>query len=70
MRLRSRELLRECIAVQGISERSVAARAGLAHSTVNHLVSGRRDTCSAQTARALEGALGCSPGLLFAPRPT
>jgi plasmid maintenance system antidote protein VapI len=66
MRLRSRQLFKECIALQGLSERALAVRAGVAHATVNHLASGRRDTCTPETARALEDALGCPPGLLFA----
>ena len=65
MRLRSRTVLADYIVLLGVSERALARRAGLSHSTVNHLVLGRRDTCSEATARAIEQALRCPPGLLF-----
>ena len=67
MQLRSRRALGDYIDLLGISERQLARNAGLSHSTVNHLVTGRRDSCSLQTAVAIERALGCPPGLLFAP---
>ncbi|HSY15539.1 MAG TPA: helix-turn-helix transcriptional regulator [Jatrophihabitantaceae bacterium] len=63
--LRSRQVLADYILLLGHSEREFARRAGLSHSTVNHLLSGRRGTCSLATARAIEGALGCAPGILF-----
>lgn len=66
MRLRSRNMLSEYIKLLGESERQFAARAGLGHATVNHLLTGRRDQCSSATAEAIEKALGCPPGLLFA----
>ena len=52
-----------------MSERELARVAGLSHSTVNHLVTGRRTGCSLATARAIENALGCGEGSLFGPRP-
>jgi len=67
MRLRSRRALGDYIDLLGISERQLARNAGLSHSTVNHLVTGRRNTCSLPTAVAIERALDCPPGLLFAP---
>ena len=66
MRLRDREVFAGYIALLGVSERAFAEAAGLSHSTVNHLVSGRRSTCSAATAHAIERALRCPPGLMFA----
>ncbi|HTZ42735.1 MAG TPA: helix-turn-helix transcriptional regulator [Jatrophihabitans sp.] len=66
MRLRSRRALGDYIDLLGISERQLARNAGLSHSTVNHLVTGRRNTCSLSTAIAIERALDCPPGLLFA----
>jgi transcriptional regulator with XRE-family HTH domain len=68
MQLRSRRMLREYISLLGLSARAFAARAGLSHSTINHLLTGRRSTCSERTATAIEQALNCPPGLLFAPR--
>jgi DNA-binding Xre family transcriptional regulator len=67
MLLRSRRALGDYIDLLGVSEREVARSAGLSHSTVNHLVTGRRDSCSLRTAVAIERALHCPPGLLFAP---
>ncbi|MDQ1732854.1 MAG: hypothetical protein QOK10_3013 [Pseudonocardiales bacterium] len=67
MRLRDRVMFANYLTLLNLSERSFAARAGLSHSTVNHLVSGRRETCSEPTAIAIEAALGCPPGLLFKP---
>jgi DNA-binding Xre family transcriptional regulator len=67
MQLRSRQALVDCIDARDVSERQVARDAGLGHSTVNHLVTGRRRTCSLRTALAIERALDCAPGALFAP---
>lgn len=67
MQLRSRQALADYIDLLGLSERHVARSAGLSHSTVNHLVTGRRVSCSLRTAMAIERVLDCPPGLLFAP---
>jgi len=66
MRLRNRNLLVDRIEYAEISEREVARRAGLSHSTVNHLLTGRRHTCSLSTALAIERVLDSAPGTLFA----
>lgn len=67
MRLRSRRTLWDCINALNRSERDLARTAGIGHSTLNHLASGRRDTCSLATAQAIERVLGCAPGTLFIP---
>lgn len=67
MQLRSRDALIICLEATGMSERQLARAAGLSHSTVNHLVTGRRTGCSQATARAIEAALGCQQGALFFP---
>ena len=67
MQLRSRRALADYIDIAGVSERQLARSAGLSHSTVNHLVTGRGTSCSLRTAVAIERALDCPPGLLFAP---
>lgn len=67
MQLRSRRALADYIDLLGISERQLARTANLSHSTVNHLVTGRRVSCSLATAVAIERALECPPGLLFSP---
>jgi DNA-binding Xre family transcriptional regulator len=67
MQLRSRRALADYIDLLGVSERQLARSAGLSHSTVNHLVTGRRSSCSLHTAVAIERALDCPPGLLFSP---
>jgi transcriptional regulator with XRE-family HTH domain len=65
VQLRSRGMLREYLELLGLSGRQLATRTGLSHSTVNHLLTGRRTSCSEHTARAIERALGCPSGLLF-----
>jgi transcriptional regulator with XRE-family HTH domain len=65
VRLRSREILVECLELAGLTERELARRAGLSHSTVNHLCTGRRDSCSWQSACAIERALNLEAGKLF-----
>jgi transcriptional regulator with XRE-family HTH domain len=67
MQLRDRATLRAYLHLMDMSERGLADRAGLAHATVNHLLSGRRDRCSARTATAIEQALSAPPGLFFHP---
>jgi plasmid maintenance system antidote protein VapI len=65
MRIRSAEVLREYVCLLGISERALARSAGISHSTLNHLLTGRRTTCSPATAAAIERALGCASGVFF-----
>jgi plasmid maintenance system antidote protein VapI len=67
MLLRSRETLIECLELSGLSERELARAAPLGHATVNHLVTGRRASCSLTTAIAIERVFDVSPGTLFAP---
>jgi len=67
MQLRSRQALIQCLEISGVSERELARRAGLGHATVNHLLTGRRTSCSLATARAIERALEVSEGALFRP---
>lgn len=66
MLVRSRETLIECLEVAGLSERELARTAPLGHATVNHLVTGRRGSCSLTTAIAIERAFDVQPGTLFA----
>lgn len=67
MQLRSREALVECLEVAGLSERELARAAGLGHATVNHLLTGRRGSCSFGTARAIERVFMIEAGGLFVP---
>ena len=67
MRVRDPGALRAYLRLLGLSERALALRAGVGHATVNHLMSGRRTTCSARTAVAIEAVLACPPGLFFEP---
>jgi DNA-binding Xre family transcriptional regulator len=67
MRIRDREALRAYVRLLATSERALAHRAGVAHATLNHLLSGRRDSCTAATAQAIEQALQCRPGVFFEP---
>ncbi|MEO6701533.1 MAG: helix-turn-helix transcriptional regulator [Jatrophihabitantaceae bacterium] len=65
MRLRNRLVLAAFIDSARMSEREVARRAGLSHSTVNHLTTGRRTTCSLRIAVAIAQAVHCPIGTLF-----
>ena len=67
VRLRSHRLLKEYVKHMGLSGRELAKRAGLGHAIVGHLLKGTRATCNPATAKAIEEALGCPPGLLFEP---
>jgi transcriptional regulator with XRE-family HTH domain len=67
MRVRDPGALRAYLRLLGLSERALAARAGVGHATVNHLLSGRRENCSPATARAIEAALSCPSGIFFEP---
>jgi hypothetical protein len=67
MRVRDRETLRGYVRLLRLSERTLAAQAGVGHATVNHLLSGRRETCSVETARAIETVLACQEGVFFEP---
>jgi transcriptional regulator with XRE-family HTH domain len=57
--------LRAYVRLLGMSERSLATKAGIGHATLSHLLSGRRSTCSPRTASAIEAALACPAGLFF-----
>jgi transcriptional regulator with XRE-family HTH domain len=65
--VRDSAALRAYLRLLGLSERALAARAGVGHATVNHLLSGRRTSCSPRTAAAIESALACPSGVFFAP---
>lgn len=65
VRIRDPDALRAYLRLMGMSERTLAARAGVAHATVNHLLSGRRTTCRHSTAHAIEAVLACPKGLFF-----
>ena len=65
MRLRSRLIFVALIDDAEVSERELARRAGLSHATVNHLMTGRRSSCTLETAIAITRALGCPVAALF-----
>jgi hypothetical protein len=67
MTLRDADALRSYLRLMAMSERRLAVAAGVGHATINHLLSGRRTTCSPQTAEAIESVLACPQGLFFAP---
>lgn len=67
VRLKSRRALNEYAEFHHLSGRALARKAKLGPAIVGHLMSGRRNTCSLKTARALEEALGCPSGFLFEP---
>lgn len=69
LRLKSPEMLRQYMAYKGMRVRDLAKAAGVSRATIGHLHSGaRQGYCSPATARAVEDALQCPPGLLFEAR--
>lgn len=50
---------------RGFTVRSLADRVGCSHSVVGHLRSGKRRTCSPDTAKRIELELNAPPGSLF-----
>lgn len=69
VKLKSHRALDEYMAFHKIDTAyELARRAGLKASTVGHIVSKRRNSCSLATARAIEEALQCPPGFLFEPK--
>ena len=66
VKLKSLRALRDYMDFHQIrSGYELARRAGLKPGVVGHLISGRRNSCSLKTARAIEEALQCPPGFLF-----
>lgn len=65
MRLKSPDMLRQYMEFKRMKVRDLAKAAGISRATVGHLHSGSRSTAKPETARAIEEALGCPPGLLF-----
>lgn len=68
VKLRSRRALHEYMEYHQLDTAyALAKKADILPGTAGHLVSGRRNTCSVRTARAIEEALACPPGFLFVP---
>lgn len=67
MRLTSVDALNAYVDARNLSNRTLAAKAGNPsyRSTISHLRSGARDTCSPKIAGAIERALGAPDGSLF-----
>lgn len=63
--LRDRQALARLVSHCGLSERELARRASLGHSTVNHLLTGRRKSCSVHTAKTIADVLGVEFHQLF-----
>lgn len=65
VRLISSTALAQYMTFRGHSVRSLAIAAKCNRSTVGHLRSGKRKTCSPKAARRIEEALQAPPGSLF-----
>jgi len=63
--LRDRHTFAQVISQHGLSERELARQASLGHSTVNHLLTGRRRSCSVHTAKTISDILGLDLHQLF-----
>lgn len=79
MELISRQALNDYMRFRGETNRSLAsattgfvkkvgAGGPIKHGIVGHLRSGRRTTCSTETAKLIELALNAPPGSLFVPK--
>lgn len=70
MELISRQALNDYMRFRKESNRSLAAgtRGVVGHAIIGHLRTGKRKTCSPQTATAIEKALNAPPGSLFGPK--
>lgn len=68
MKLKSSVVLREYMKFKRMKVRDLAKEAGVSRATIGHLHSGARSTARPETARAIEEALACPPGLLFEAR--
>lgn len=81
MRLKSVDLLRAFVVTkedvdahragkpteQKMSQRHLAERANVHHSFINHLTSGRKNSCEPQTAERIAEALGVPINVIFLP---
>lgn len=66
MKLRSRESLRAFMYQAGLSHRRLAERAGVRHhSTIDHLLAGRRESLTDKEATAIAEAVGVDPAVLW-----
>lgn len=63
--LRDRQTLAEIVSHCGLSERELARQASLGHATINHLLTGRRKSCSVVTAKTIAEVLGVDVSRLF-----
>lgn len=72
MRIISAEVLNQYMEFRNETNRSLAIRTGpgVGREIIGHLRSGKRKTCSARTANAIEKALNAPPGSLFVPEVT
>lgn len=69
VKLKSPEMLQQYMDFKRMKVRDLAREARVSRATVGHLRSYKRQgACSPATARAIEEALGCPPGLLFEAR--
>lgn len=66
MQLISRKVLVDYMRHRRMTVRALAKEARVSTATVGHLRSGKRDTCSPETAHRIEEALNAPPGSLFA----
>lgn len=68
MRIRNPEILRAFIG-RGpgrlMTGAELSRKIGKSRSTVDHLLNGRMETCTAEVAQAIEGVLGVPPGIIF-----
>lgn len=67
VKLISSDALIQYMKHRGYKQRTLADKVGCARSVVGHLMSGERNTCKPETARAIEKALDAPIGSLFVP---
>ncbi len=67
VKLRSAEVLAECLRLRGVTLAEAGRRAGCSRQFIFRLTSGARVACSSDIATALAGLVGVEVGSLFLP---
>lgn len=61
----NRQALQLLVKYNRLSYRALAKKAGVSHGLIGDLITGRRNTCTPESATKLEDALGADPNTIF-----
>lgn len=61
----NRQALQLLVKYNRLTYRALARKAGVSHGLIGDLMTGRRSTCTPETATKLEDALGADPRTIF-----